>query len=124
MATRKPNQVLRFFERENTIVISMRSLGEKPKPTDFFKFVVDDLRVDPSDVVGFQLLTTKDLGFIKIVLDAEDAYTSALGELERTEGCGRVASTRTLWVVPVTSTSLRSRSRMLPWKMIKVSLDM
>ena len=32
----------KFFERKNTIVISTRALGDKPKHQDFFKFVLDD----------------------------------------------------------------------------------
>ena len=71
----------KFFERKNTIVISTRSLGEKPKHVDFFKFVLDDLKVDPNDVFGIQLLSTKDLGFIKFDPGSEAAYNATLLKL-------------------------------------------
>ena len=78
--SRKPQQI-RFFQRKNTIVISTRSLGEKPKHQDYFKFVLDDLQVDPSDVLGIQLLSTKDLGFIKFEPGSVDAYNDTLRKL-------------------------------------------
>ena len=78
--SRKPQQI-RFFQRKNTIVISTRSLGEKPKHQEYFKFVLDDLQVDPSDVLGIQLLSTKDLGFIKFEPGSVDAYNATLQKL-------------------------------------------
>ena len=62
-------------------MISTRALGEKPKHTDFFKFVLDDLEVDPNDVFGIQLLSTKDLGFIKFDPGSEAAYNATLLKL-------------------------------------------
>ena len=62
-------------------MIGTRSLGEKPTHQDFFKFVLDDLKVDPSDVYGIQLLSTKDLGFIKFDPGSEAAFNTALLKL-------------------------------------------